>query len=72
MNEGNSHQGNKMGYYMARPSMELSTFYGDKSEGWIRRWRKNFKLYFTPANQWVQIASMYLEEGHKLGFMDSF
>jgi hypothetical protein len=41
--------------------VEVSTIHGDNPRRWIRKYRKFFKLHFTPVHQWVEIASLYLE-----------
>jgi hypothetical protein len=47
MEEMDSYEGNKMGYNMALPRLELTSFHGENFRGWLRRCRKFFKLHLT-------------------------
>jgi hypothetical protein len=50
------------------PRMDLTTFRGDNPRGWLRRCNKFFKLNATPWQQWVEIASLYLEGKAEIWF----
>jgi len=52
----------------ARPRMDLTTFRGDNLRGWLRRCKKIFRLNSTPFQQWVELASLYLEGKAEIWF----
>jgi len=63
---------------VALPRMDLTTFRGDNPRGWLRRCKKFFRLNLTPFQQWVELASLYLEgkteiwfEGYVCGVEDN-
>jgi hypothetical protein len=48
-------------YNPSLPRMDLTSFWGENPKGWLRKCRKFFKLNSTPSQQWVELASLYLE-----------
>jgi len=50
------------------PRMDLTIFRGENPRGWLRRCSKFFKINATPLQQWVEIASLYLEGKAKIWF----
>ena len=50
------------------PKLDLTTFRGDNPRGWLRRCNKFFKLNATLWQQWVEIASLYLEGKAEIWF----
>ena len=54
---------------MNLPRIELPVFGGDNPRGWIRKCRKYFKMHNElPVQQWVEVASMYLEGKSEIWF----
>lgn len=54
---------------MNLPTIELPVFDGDNPRGWIRKCRKYLKMHNElPGQQWVEVASMYLEGKSEIWF----
>jgi hypothetical protein len=53
---------------MAMQRIDLSNLHGENPRNWIRKCKNFFKLNYIPAQQWVELASLYLDGKAKIWF----
>jgi hypothetical protein len=59
----------RVGHNMAMQRIDLSKLHGENPRNWIRKCKNFFKLnYNIPVQQWVELASLYLDGKAKIWF----
>lgn len=51
----------RAGHHMAMPRIDQSNIHGENRRSWIHKCKKFFKLNHIPVQQWVKLASLYLD-----------